>query len=609
MRRDPPGSLAPDGGQWSLDGLAPPVLPVPLLPARFTPLAVRDGIVARTAVIDRLLAANRAPVVTIVAPPGYGKTTVFAQWAARDRRPFAWLSVDHRGNDPVVLLSYLAVALGQVVPVGPTVFGALLAPHRPQREAVLAGLAGAVAAAPRPFVLILDDAHLLTDPEGLDAVRTLLAHLPPGSQLAVAGRREPSLGLPRLRGEGRVFDLGVDDLRLDAAGAQELLVAAGLWRLPEEELADLQARTEGWPIGLYFAALARRGGAAPPRDAAFAGDDRLLADYIRTEFLDQLPADRLRFLTRTSVLDELSGPLCDEMLQRTGSAAELEDIEASNLLLVPLDRQRHWYRYHHLFQALLRHELERTEPHAVPALALRASRWCEAHDLLDAAVHYAQVAGDAGRVSEILGRGGLRLLALGRLTALGTWLAWLSQHGDAPPGLAVIGAWVSINAGLPAEAERWADRAQRGDPLVQQPDGSPLEGWSRTVRAVLSGDAEQMGRDAGRALELLAPTSQWRGLAAGCLGAAEYLTGHFDIADRRLADAVEVGVRVGALNAVAAALAFRALIALRHDRSDEAGALLDCWRTACAFPGCRTTPTGSPPPSASSAGTRAGRSG
>jgi LuxR family maltose regulon positive regulatory protein len=536
---------------------------------------VRPGIVQRDDLVQTLVDASEL-VAVVVAPPGYGKTTLLAQWAERDRRPFTWLSVDRRCNDPAVLLSALAVALAQVVPVDAVVFDHLAAAHRLQREAVVAGLASAVAMAPGPFVLVLDDAHLLIDPEGLDAVSTVLGHLPWGSQLALGGRREPRLGLPRLRGEGRVLDIGPEALRLDATGAQELLTAAGADELGEGDLDGLLAATEGWPIGLYFAALARRSAALPPvHPREFTGDDRLLADYIRAEFLDRLPADRLQFLVRSSVLDELSGPLCDAVLQQAGSANVLEEVEASNLLLVPLDRQRQWYRYHHLFGALLRHELDRTEPDAVPELTLRASRWYEADGQFDAAVHYAQLAGDVRRVGEILRRGGMRQFAGGRLSTLRGLFGWLADRDALDPGVAILGAAMSALSGQAAEADSWAELARKGDLTAEQPDGSPVEAWVLALGAVMGRDSGQMRRQAGRALELLSPTSNWRGGAAMNLGLAEFLDGDLDAADRTLAGAVVTGLQVGALPSLASALAARAVIAIRRDSWPAAEGLIE----------------------------------
>ena len=525
--------------------------------------------------VTRLCKAQAVPLVAIVAPAGYGKTTLLAQWAAQDRRPFAWLSFDWRCNDPAVLFPYLAVAIAAVVPVEPAVFQDLAAPHALERQAVLAGLASALSRAPQPFVLVLDDAHLLTDTEGLEALTTLAEHLLGGSQFAAAARREPQLGLARLRAEGKVFDIGREDLRLDLADARQLLSAAGV-KVTGRQVADLVSRTEGWAVGLYFAALAhsaenfRRGAQEP-----FSGDDRLVTDYMRAEFLNRLPADDYRFLTRTSVLDELSGPLCDSVAGRHGSAAVLERFEASNLLLVPLDRQRHWYRYHQLFREMLSHELERLEPGMAAVLALRASDWCAGNGLPDAAIHYAQLAGDAARVGRLLVRYSISLHAAGRAAALRDWFAWLSEHGSVDGGAAVLAGWLGLVSGRVADAERWAAVAGSAPPDAVQPDGSPLRAWVRTLSAAMASDAQKMRADARDALQLLAPGSQLRPTAAVVLGTAELVQGDLDAADTHLADAVELGAELGARASEILALASRAIIAIRRDQWSAARSLLE----------------------------------
>jgi LuxR family maltose regulon positive regulatory protein len=554
-------------------GRAPPAVPV--LPSQLTPPAIRRGTVARPALTSRLRTTAAVPAVIITAPPGYGKTTLLAEWTGRDPRPFAWLRITRHHHDPAVLVTYLAAALATVIPVEPAVFDELAHPHRPQRAAAVARLALSVSRSPRPFVLVLDDAHLLTGTEGLEAVETMVAHLPQGCQLAAAGRQEPPLGLPRLRAEGRVLDIGPEDLRLDADGGRQLLQGAGT-QLADHELAELMTKTEGWPAGLYFAALAGSTGTYPGSPpGAFEGNDRLLTDYIRSEFLSHLPAEEVRFLTRTSVLEELCGPLCDTVLQQTGSAAMLEQIEASNLLLVPLDRQRRWYRYHHLFQGMLRHELDRTNPGAAPRLALRASHWCEANGLFDSAVQYAQLAEDVSRAGQIMTRGAMRQYAMGRAAALRDWFGWLAERDCRDGAVAVLGAWLNILSGTPAEADRWAAVATAAAPLdAEQPDGSPLEAWVLTLRAAMAQDLPQMGDDAGRALRLLAPRSQWRPNAAATRGLADLYQGDLAAADTHLAEAAELGADLGGPAAATVALAARATIAILQDRWHDASTLL-----------------------------------
>jgi LuxR family transcriptional regulator, maltose regulon positive regulatory protein len=461
------------------------------------------------------------------------------------------------------------------MPVEQAVFEGLIAPHPSERAAILTALACSVSNSPHPFVLAVDEAHQLNNAEGVEVLKTLAEHLPAGSQLAVAGRREPPLGLARLRSERRVLDIGIGDLRIDMPQARELLAAAGA-QLTEPEVADLVSRTEGWPIGLYFAALAGNAHAFPRcRENAFDGDDRLLTDYLRSEFLAHLPPDRQRFLARSSVLDELSGPLCDATLDQTGSAAALEEMEASNLLLVPLDRQRRWYRYHHLFQRMLRHELERQEPAAIPVLARRASQWCEANGLLDSAIDYAQLAGDSPRVSHVLERTAMRQYALGRATTLRRWFEWLAGHGPAGGGAAVLGAWLSLLSGRAADAQRWAAAADQAPQDARMPDGSPLRAWVLTLHAAMARDVRQMRRDAARALQILSPGSQWRPIAASILGTAELFQGNLDTADQHLAETVELAADLGAPPAASLALATRAIIAIRQDRWQQAQTLAE----------------------------------
>ena len=566
-------ATGPVSRRQSSPGGSRPALQV--LPSRLTAPGMRAGIVRRAALTGRLCRSQAAPVVVMAAPPGYGKTTALALWAAQDRRPFAWLSADRSCNDPAVLLTCLARALAAVIPVGQSVFDGLPALHPPGRAAVLTALACAAYRSPQPFVLAVDEAHLVSDAEAAGMLATLADNLPPGSQLVLAGRGEPPLGLARLRSQGRILDIGADDLRLGVPEARELLAAAGV-HLSEPELAGLVARTEGWAAGLYFAAIAGNAGAFPlSGDGGFDGDDRLLTDYIRAEFLARLPEDDVRFLTRTSVLDELCGPLCDATLERTGSAAVLERMEASNLLLIPQDRQRRWYRYHHLFQVMLRHELERREPAACPVLTRRASRWCEANGLTDSAVRYAQVAGDARRVGRVLLRHGMRLYALGRAATLRRWFEWLAGHGPVEGGVAVLGAWLSLLSGRAADAGRWTAIADAAPQDAELPDGSPVKAWLLTLHAATARDASQMRSDAEQALRLLSPGSQWRPTAASILGTAELLQGTLDAADQHLAEAVELAADLGGPAAASLALATRAIIAIRRDRWPHARTLAE----------------------------------
>ena len=329
----------------------------------------RRGMVRRPSLIDRLARDDCGPIVSVVAPAGYGKTTLLSQWAERNGQAFAWVSVDEADNDPKVLLTYVAEALDAVQPVGGRVFDALASPASSVPGSVVPRLGAALAAMTTPVVLVLDDVHALRNSECRAALSVLAEHVPAGSRLALAGRTEPPLRVARLRAEGRVTEIGPGDLALTRDEASSLLRAAQV-ALGADEVAELHRRTEGWPAGLYLAALCLREGGSPGGAAiSVAGDHRFVSEYVESEFLARISPRQRAFLTRTAVLERMCGPLCEAVLDRPGSAASLDDLARSNLLLVPLDRRRQWYRYHHLFRDMLLAQLERQSPEPDPGAA------------------------------------------------------------------------------------------------------------------------------------------------------------------------------------------------------------------------------------------------
>ncbi len=315
--------------------------------------------------------------------------------------------------------------------------------------------------------------------------------------MALSARGDPALPLGALRARGLALEIGPDDLRMDEAEAHQLLSAAGV-DLPDEQIAELNEHTEGWPAGLYLAALSIRARGVKAKGAAtFSGSDRLVSDYLRSELLAHLSADDLRFLTRTAVLERMSGPLCDTILEESGSAAILESLARSNLFLVPLDTTREWYRYHHLFQELLRSELARAEPDLVPRLLRRAADWCEADGQPETAIGYAQEAGDVDRVARLVEQCALPVYQSGRVATAERWLDWLERHGalERNTAVAVLGALLATVWGRPAEAERWADAAERGSYDGTLPDGSAsIDSWLALLRAPAV--SERGGEDA-----------------------------------------------------------------------------------------------------------------
>jgi LuxR family maltose regulon positive regulatory protein len=370
-----------------------------------------------------------------------------------------------------------------------------------------------------------------------------------------------------LRAHGLVLDVGVDDLAMDKSEARDLLGAADVV-LGDADLDELVHRTEGWPVGLYLATLAiKADGALAPVSIAFHGDDRFMADYLRSEVLARLSPATASFLTRTSVLDRLCGPLCDAVVGAPGSQHVLETLESSNLLLIPLDRRREWYRYHHLLRDLLRAEVVRSEPDLVPELHDRAAAWYEADGQADLAIDHAQAAGNADRAARIFAGVAQLTYASGRADTALRWVGWFEARGliDRYPHVAVIGALGHALLGHPAGAELWADAAKAGrfDGLL--PDGSPIDSWIALLEAGLCRHGvARMRADAELACERLAPGSPWYGPALHLLAMSDLLDGEGDAVDVTLERAVEVSLRAGVLPSAAAGLAERAALAIER---------------------------------------------
>src|ERR1017187_6077065 len=365
---------------------------------------LRRGTVRRPSLIERLARGDPRPVVSVVAPAGYGKATRVSQWAERNGQAFAWVSVDEADNDPKVLLSYVAEALNAVEPISGRVFDALASPGSSVPGSVVPRLGAAFSSMTSPVVLVLDDVHLLRNSECRAALSVLADHVPGGSRMALAGRAEPPLRIARLRAEGKILEIGPGDLSLTRAEAASLLRDAGV-ALGEDEVAELHRRTEGWPAGLYLAALyLREGGSLPHAAVSFGGDDRLVSEYMEVEFLSRISRQQRAFLTRAAVLERMSGPLCEAVLDLPGSAATLAALARSHLLLVPLDRRKEWYRYHHLFRDMLLAELKRLEPAliAVPRGRSAGCNW--GNGRAKDALEYSMADGDTGTAAGLAGK-------------------------------------------------------------------------------------------------------------------------------------------------------------------------------------------------------------
>jgi LuxR family maltose regulon positive regulatory protein len=552
----------------------------PLFESKLHPPRGRSSLVPRTALVDRLI-GDEAPITSIVAPPGYGKTTLLAQWAERASAPVAWLSVDHHDNDLTQLLSYTAAALERadqsdamrMHPSARTVAGAA------------SEVADAMARMKEPVTLILDHVESLENADCLDTVAELALHLPPGARLALATRIDPPLPIPRLRAGGEIIEVGVAELAMDNEEARRLLSQAGV-ELPDDELDQVIERTEGWPVGLYLAALALKAGAS--RESVgipFSGDDRLVAEYLRAEVLDNLSTADVEFLTRTAILERLNPALCDAVLATEGSRDVLASLVHSNQLLVPLDRQGDWYRYHHLFRDLLRAELMQRQPALASTLHLRAAQWCEENAFPELAIEHAQAGGDPDRLNRLVITYHSTFYASGRRTVVRRWLTWFEDQGllDQYPALAILGVLMFTGTGQDADSERWAAAVERpslrpSDAVLARaapdrvlPDGSTLAGWLAMLRLTLQRDGlDGIVRDAHDADEHLGAGSGFRTGLLAFQGLARLYSDDVEGADLLFARASQVGIATGRVPTVAITNALQGLIAANLGDWEEA---------------------------------------
>jgi LuxR family maltose regulon positive regulatory protein len=523
-----------------------------------------------------MTAASAPRLILLVGPAGYGKTTVLAQWSQSKGARSAWLSADHRDNDPAVLLTYLAAVLDEVEEIDPAVFRALTPPSAP--TAVLPLLVSVLQSIADPVFLVLDHAEAITNRECLDIIAEVALSVPPGSQFAMASRSDLPLPTARLRAEGAVLEIGVSELAMNQEEASLLLHAAGV-DLPGDEVRNLMARTEGWPAGLYLAALAVNAG-TPPSEAVFSftGDDRYMGDYLRSEILDRVSRAEVAFLTRTSIVDRMCGPLCDAILNVRGSDQVLERLDNRNLLVVPLDHRREWYRYHQLFRELLYAELTRREADMVPVLHLRAAAWHEGNGAFQAAIEHAQAADDANWVGRLVLTWMQPVWASGRVDTVLRWLEWLEdktwvEHYSA---VAAHGALILGTLGRPGAAERWAASAEQAASPGVLPNGDTMEGLLFFMRAVLCRrGVAQMRQDARAALDGLTSGSPHRWAMLHTEGISYLAEGDLVRADSLLAHAADVATASSADPAVALTLAARGVAAIERGDWSSAETLAD----------------------------------
>ena len=518
---------------------------VPLLGTKLhAPHGVSE-LVPRARLDDRLAVGTHQPLTLLVAPTGFGKTTLVADWLRRQADLSAgWLSLDPADNDPALFWAYVVAALQSAAPdVGRTITPRLFAPDPPSAHEVAGILLTDLATLSRPIALVLDDYHLITNEEIDRALGFLLDRAPAQLRLILVSRTEPRFPLGRLRARGLLAELGAGDLRFTSDEASSFLEGLEGLELTPRATQLLGERTEGWIAGLQLAALSLRGRSeVEARAASFSGDHPHIADLLVEEVLERQSADTREFLLDTAVLERLSGPLCDAVTGRSGSHRTLEDLARAQLFLVQLDHKREWYRYHHLFAEMLRTRGQRDRPDRTRTLHLRASRWFEGQELTEEAVYHALRSGDDNAAADLVERS---WRTMDRRFRSATWMGWVEalppdQLMDRPVLSLGLG-WALLDAGRIDEAIAPLDRAER---LAggETPDGDrrvadalqfrSLPGTLAAARAYIAqaqGDLEATESHARRALELLPVDDPfYRGIPSVTVAMAQWSRGEID---------------------------------------------------------------------------------
>ncbi|MFN8475637.1 MAG: LuxR C-terminal-related transcriptional regulator [Anaerolineae bacterium] len=517
--------------------------------------------ISRSRLINRLNEGLHSKLILISAPAGFGKTTLVSAWVAGRPYPTAWLSLDTGDNEPTRFLAYLAAALQTIAPqIGRGVLGALQSPQPPPPETILTTLLNDIAAVPGDFILVLDDYHVIEAQAVDQALTFLVEHLPPQMHLVIATREDPQLPLARLRVRGQLAELRANDLGFTQAEAREFLNQVMGLDIAPEDIAALETRTEGWIAGLQLAALSMQG----EKDTAdfiksFTGSHHYVLDYLMEEVLQHQPPRVQVFLLRTSILDRMCGPLCDAVLRDTAATGQetLEYLERANLFVVPLDNERRWYRYHHLFADLLRQRLPlsistTTEDGAsVAELHVRASAWYEENNLPLEAFHHAAAASDIERAERLIQNRAMPLHFRGAVAAILAWLESIPKPvRDAHPSLWVRGATLSLVAGQTSGVEEKLQAAEaalyRTDMNEQTRDLIGQIAAARATLAMTRYDPEGMIPQSRRALEYLRPDDlPFRFTAMWTLGVANQYLGDRAAAAEAFAEALAISQRSG----------------------------------------------------------------
>ncbi len=534
----------------------------PILATKLYIPTLQPKVVLRPRLIERMDEGLHRKLTLISAPAGFGKTTLVGEWVADCERPVAWLSLDEGDNDPIRFLAYLVAALQTIVAnIGAGVLRTLQSPQPPSVESLLTGLLNEITTVADDFALVLDDYHVIDAKPVDDALTFLLERLPSQMHLVIATREDPHLPLARLRARDQLTELRVTDLRFTLSEAAGFLNQMMGLNLSAEDISALETRTEGWIAGLQLAAISMQG----HQDAtgfikSFTGSHRFVLDYLVEEVLQQQSERVQAFLLRTSILNRMCGTLCDAVLLDLAASGQetLEYLEHANLFIVPLDNERRWYRYHHLFAELLRQRLHqsaasftRNEGRGVAELHIRASQWYEDNGLEIEAFHHAVAANDVDRAGRLVQGKGIPLHLRGALAPVLNWFESLPTAVlDARPVLWVMHAGALTTAGRTTGVEQKlqaAETALQGAVLdVETRDLLGRIANNRATLAVSQYQADEAITQAHRALEYLHPDNLLiRTINTWALGVAYEINGDRTAAGRAFAEAISISQAIG----------------------------------------------------------------
>jgi LuxR family maltose regulon positive regulatory protein len=516
-----------------------------LLRTKLRPPTAGTGRIARPRLTEALEEATTRRLLLVSAPAGFGKTALVSDWAHEEHpgRRVAWVGLDEGDNDPFRFWTYVLEVLRQVEPgLEESLTGhKAAASEQTLTEFVLPRLLNVLDDVDFDLVLVLDDLHVVSHPVCHRTLEFVFEHLPAHVHLCLLTRMDPPLPLSRLRVRGELAEIRSADLAFTLEEAGDLLDRVMTLGLDDTQVERLWRLTEGWPAALYLAGLSIRSGSDTDAFiASFERGHRHVFDFLGSEVLRQLPASTREFLIQTSVLRKLSAPLCDEVCDRTDSAAVITEVEKANLFLVPLDEQRDWYRYHQLFAGLLQLDLRMQAPESIPLLHRRAARWFERSGDVEEAIHHSIEGDDLSRATQLIVDHWLRFERSGHAVTVDRWLASMpSETVEANPTLGVIAAWVGGKLGAPRRrVVQWLEMAERvRDDVPPIPGSFPVPFAIPLARAInCFGDVGRSLEAARGALAALDESAgeEWVAIGEVTLGRCLFYAGDVDEARRVL---------------------------------------------------------------------------